>query len=446
MKKILITPGITDLNRGDQALIWLINDILKETGINAECTLLQSGNTPKDIYRQSIQSKEMGFEVISPVLLHPARGKEDKDVSYTLFTKLRWGVTGILDMLKSALLLSKVPFFEKIGILFLGTEQRKSLEKFKKADLLIVKGGGFLHTYNRFSDLYYLYYSLYNLLLANKLSKKVIIMPNSFGPFIGKLEKIIVKKVLNKCELIYARESISKKYISDLLERDIELSPDLGFYIKEYSNENIIRNSIENPYSNKKVAITMRPYRFPEGGNGKEKYKRYIDEMYKTTRGLIDRGYHPIFVAHTLGPSAHEDDRIAIEEVIELLNKNNISNSLYSYINESNYNCFDITKLYSNMDYIIGTRFHSVIFAMTSLIPAIAISYSGNKTQGIMSDMGLEDYTVDIGSIDSKNVLDKFDALVINESLVKTKIKTYLEDCSKDKEYLVTEIKKILIK
>ncbi len=441
MKKVIITPGITDLNRGDQALIWLIKDILKEGGFESECILLQSGNNDEEIYIQSKQSMDMGFNVLTPILLHPARGKEKKDnVGYTLFTKLSWGATGLKDMFKSALLLSKIRFIRKFGAKLLNKNQKESYQEFKKMDLLIVKGGGFLHTYKRLSDLYYLYYSLFNIMLAKRLEKKIIIMPNSFGPFLGNLEKKIVKRVLDECDLIYSRESISENYLSTLLEKEVKLSPDLGFYIKEYG-EYRAKPSNALPTSNKKVAITMRPYRFPETGKWEEKYKQYIQEMFKTTIGLIDRGYHPVLVAHTLGPSAHEDDRLAIEEVIKLLETNEVSSNNYSYINDLDMNCYDITNLYSQTDYIIGTRFHSVIFAMTSLIPAIAISYSGHKAMGIMSDMGLSEYTVEISNIKAESVLSKFDNLTLNEIEVREKIKRYLEVCETEKEKLINEIK-----
>lgn len=442
MKKIVITPGITDLNRGDQALIWLIRDIIKEAGIISDYKLLQSGNNDDDIYNQSRQSIQMGFDVIKPILLHPARGKKKKNISYTLLTKLSWGSTALIDMFKSVLLLSKLHFLNTIGIGLLNEEQKETYEDFKTMDLMVVKGGGFLHTYNKITDVYYLYYNLYNLMLAKRLGKKIFIMPNSFGPFIGKAEKEIVKTVLRKCDLVYARESISKKYLSDLLGNRVILSADLGFYIKDYKDYQVQKLVNFNSLI-KKVAITMRPYRFPECSNGEEKYKLYIKEMYKVTKGLIEKKYHPIFIAHTLGPSIHEDDRIAIEEVIKILEGSGVSKEKYSYINDSEMNCFDITKLYSQMNYIIGTRFHSVVFAMTSLIPAIAISYSGHKTLGIMSDMGLANYTVDIANINSEDVLNKFDNLIINESFVRDKIKTYIELCETNKQNLMEEIRKI---
>jgi Uncharacterized conserved protein len=442
MKKILITPGITDLNRGDQALIWLIRDLIEEVGIKAEYKLIQTGNKSIDIFNQSKQSIEMGFDVIKPILLHPGRGKEKNSVRYTLLLRFSWGITALMDLFKTILLLSKIGIFTKMGYYFLDNEQKKTYDYFKDIDLLIVKGGGFLHTFNKLTDLYYLYYNLYNIMLAQALGKKVIIMPNSFGPFMGVIEKRFIKKVLSNCNLIYARESISKEYLCQIIEKEVVLSADLGFYIKDYKGFDSQNN--DNSSLQKKVAITMRPYRFPESSNGDEKYKSYIYEMYKVIRGLINKGYYPVLVAHTLGPSSHEDDKNAIHEVIELLEKNGILNDKYLYINDPEMNCFDITRLYSSMDYIIGTRFHSVIFAMTSLVPAIAISYTGHKTIGIMKDMGLDDFTINISEISSEETLSKFDNLISDEQIIKDKIIKYMEVCENDKKELINNIIKFL--
>lgn len=340
MKKIVITPGITDLNRGDQALIWLIKDILEDEGISVDAKLLQSGNSEEDIHMQSRQSVDMGYDVMAPLLLHPARNKETEDIGYSFFVKIRWGLTAIKDLLNSSMLLSKNSYFNRIGEKKLDAQQSKTYKEFKNMDLLIVKGGGFLHTYKRITDIYYLYYSLFNIMLAHRLGKKIVIMPNSFGPFMGNLEKRIVKKVLNNCELIYAREDISRKYLQDLLGRDVYLSPDLGFYIPP-SESKANHNDFELPESKKKVAITMRPYRFPEYPDGEERYKKYVNEMYVVCKELITKGYHPVFVAHTLGPSAHEDDRIALNEVIEKLTNDGSSIENYSYLDEPNMNVLD---------------------------------------------------------------------------------------------------------
>lgn len=443
MNKIIITPGITDLNRGDQALIWLIKDVLEDYGLPVNMKLLQSGNNKHDIYMQSKQSTDMQYDVMAPLLLHPARGKENESIAYSFSLKLRWGLIALKDLINSSMLLSKNKTINKLAMKKLKKEQRKTYNNFKNMDLMIVKGGGFLHTYNRLTDIYYLYYSLYNIMLADRLGKKVVIMPNSFGPFLGKLEQAIVKKVLNKVELIYAREDISKKYLQNVLRRKVYLSSDLGFFISSNKNKSKYNENIFTT-DKKKVAITMRPYRFPEYSDSSKRYENYINEMYKVSKELINRGYYPVFVAHTLGPSAHEDDRISLKEVIEKLQKAGVANKDYSYIDNAAMNCYDLANLYSKVDYIIGTRFHSVIFAMTSLKPAIAISYSGHKTTGIMKDMGLEKYVVEIGEIDSEVMLKKFDNLIDETDIVREKIKQYLDKCETNKMKMLRKIKTLL--
>lgn len=436
MKRVVVAPGVTDLNRGDQSLTWLIKDLLEESGEKFEVTLLEQGNTEEDIERQSRQSKKIGFDVQSPILLHPARGKKNDNVKYSFFTKISWGLTGIKDLFTSSFLLSKSKVLNKIGSKFLNSRQKETLKTYESMDFLVIKGGGFLHSYARLTDLYYLYYHLFDIMLAKSLKKKVLIMPNSFGPYKGKLERKIVRRVLSQCDLIFAREEKSQKYLSKLLvNKEVNLSPDLGFYIRDYTEGREL-SSLYN-VKKKKVAITMRPYRFPENEDPELKYQRYINEMFQFICFLIEKDFYPVLTAHTLGPSAHENDILALKEVINKLNEQSVSSEKYAYIENPEMNCYDLTKFYEQMDYIVGTRFHSIIFAMSSMIPPIAIAYSGNKAQGIMKDAKLSEYVIEIGHIEDREIIDKFESLVNDSSNVKEKLKTYLKLCQKEKETMI---------
>jgi colanic acid/amylovoran biosynthesis protein len=58
----------------------------------------------------------------------------------------------------------------------------------------------------------------------------------------------------------------------------------------------------------------------------------------------------------------------------------------------------DLKGLYSACDLMLGTRFHSVIFALTSMVPCLAIEYE-HKTRGIMRDLGLEEWVLPIDEV-----------------------------------------------
>ncbi|MFW6016293.1 MAG: polysaccharide pyruvyl transferase family protein, partial [bacterium] len=98
---------------------------------------------------------------------------------------------------------------------------------------------------------------------------------------------------------------------------------------------------------------------------------------------------------------------------------------------------------YSLFDYIVGTRFHSVIFSLSNSIPGIAISYAGNKSYGIMHDIGLDEYVIDIREVSYNLLKEKFDSLINNEIDVKNKIKIYNNKSKKLRNDLIIKIEKV---
>src|SRR5690606_21132668 len=105
-------------------------------------------------------------------------------------------------------------------------------EHFRTADTVFVKGGGFLHAHGEKTAPYVMWYFLYYMNLAKKLGKNLVLLPNSYGPFDGLTVKSQLQKGLGKSELILAREHVSAKALSGLLNQNIPVVPDLGFYLK----------------------------------------------------------------------------------------------------------------------------------------------------------------------------------------------------------------------
>ena len=84
----------------------------------------------------------------------------------------------------------------------------------------------------------------------------------------------------------------------------------------------------------------------------------------------------PVFIEHTRAVNAHENDGKCIAQVTALMKA-----GTFRMISDPELNCRELKTLYGCFDYIIGTRFHSVIFSFGWNIPGIAVSYTGNKTE-----------------------------------------------------------------
>ena len=413
MKKFFIIPACTDLNRGDQVLVWEAVNLIKDAYPESESYIVDYGMTPEDRERQCSQTKEFGFNVVSNIVEHPKRNTHAKTKVHDDFkTKLIAGITAIFDFIKLLLILF-LPKEAMFNFWFSDNGMRQSFKLFLDTDAVVVKGGGFVHTYGKIEDLYYLWFNFYYLILAKRLSKKIIILPNSFGPIKGVLNKIFIKKIIDISDLVYSREDISKNVLTNIGCKNINVAYDLGYYIRPSNTfsskekENTF-NEIDETKNN--IAITVRPYRFPNSLEPLIAYQNYINAIASFCEKHPNYTFY--FVVQVDGPSAHESDIIAINDVISKLSEN----VKYKVIN-LDFNCLEITKLYSKFKFVIGTRFHSIIFSQTVNIPGIAIAYGGNKTQGIMDKIGLGHYVVKIEDIN----VDKLDALFLD--LVKGKDK-----------------------
>lgn len=444
-KEILIIPSNTDLNRGDQALVWESVSVVRDALPEASFCLLESGTTPEDIHLQTRQTRALGYNVVPKLLLHPSRiSKKKNGVAYSYADYALWGAQAVADLIVTGSLLVKSKAINNLAASFLTKEQRDTLERFKNAHAVIVKGGGFIHAYGKYTDYYTMYFSLFHLLLAHRYGKKVIVYPNSIGPVKGFFTSKMVKRALANCQLVTVRERVSEQYLKDDMQLKCELYPDLGFFLppkeKDFSQYLLDRGV---PLGSKKlVGITLRPYRFPKSADPKESYKNYVAAISGFVQKVAAAGCHIVFFAHTLGPSAHEDDRIAIRDVIKALPEDMAAH--YSYMEDFDLDSRDMTAIYSHLDVMAGTRFHSVIFALNVNVPSIAIAYGGNKSFGIMRDMKLDDFVFPIEDFSTEQLYTAFEKAIANKQYYQERIAEYREYLNKERKKLVAETQRIL--
>lgn len=417
MDKYIIIPGCCDLNRGDQALGWETYRIAYDAGFLGDYSIMAEKTEPVK------QSVEQGFDVIVPVLQHPTRVLKNKDnVKYGIRLKIILGLVVLFDLIYSLLLL--MPLIKYLTrLLTFNKDKRNCLRHFKECNAVFMKGGGLIQSHGGLTATYATYYRLYSIFLAASYKKDIYIMPNSFGPFEGPFVKSMVKKAFRKCKIITSREEKTTEYVYNTLNISLETYPDLGFFLengKIKKEEFALR--YELPLNKKWVAITARPYRFPGTKEPKTKYENYIKSLAEFISWLYSNGYAVLLIEHTFATTTHENDRKALEDIAKKIE----DKESFFFISDPDLNCHELKKVYSFCDYIVGTRFHSLIFSLSNNIPGIAISYDGNKSTGIMNDIGLSEYVFDIYSISSQDLIASFNRLIANEQNVKAKINDYM--------------------
>lgn len=444
MKKALIVPSNTDLNRGDQALTWATIDIVKDClGEEAEIFIYKTNNRLASKLGTNKQTIELGYSMIHRVLSHPRRNDNDNSVSFGLIRTMVWGGRALLDLFKTLMLLSSSMTINRIGHFFLSAEEKRSYNAFKEVDYLFVKGGGFLHSYGSIVDPYVMYYQLFDVFLAKRLGKKIFILPNSIGPLKNSIARKIILKAINSANLLTVREKKSHSLLKSY-GLTPHYYPDLGFFLsrktKGYKSylKNKHRIDIEDGVH---VAITARPYRFDGQPNGDELYERYLNALVKCGEQLLAiSNVHVTLVSHTLGPSTHENDDLAVREIHARLGQRD----KLHYLFDKELTCQDIQEIYGSYDLMIGTRFHSVIFALNTGTPSLAIAYGGNKAYGIMEEMGLKKYVYPIEDLYPDKIVSDAKFILQDNAFYLEKIYTYKNTLKTSREALLASIEKQL--
>lgn len=287
-------------------------------------------------------------------------------------------------------------------------------------DLYVAAGGGYLRGKKGMQQNINLILLLNPFIIGILLQKPIILYTQSIGPFATAFQKWISKSVLNRVQLILVREDhtlATLKAIGVKTEHIIRTT-DAGFLFD--SNKEIqLSDFVENPETLKSktlVGITVRKWLDQKGQDNFERsVASFVDKITE------DKNISVIFISQVTSTVHNDDDRDVASRIVSLVANKQVINCT------GDYDHYELKKFYSCLDFLVGTRFHSVIFSLTSYVPALAIEYE-YKTSGIMKDLGLSEWVIPIEQVTAENLYDQFKRLSDEKDTYKQKLYQVLPD------------------
>lgn len=413
VKKITITNAYTWYNKGDAGILLATIDTLKKIYKDAEFNILSfTPEIDRKHYCEDKTVKNVYSNILNP---HPyKKGKLGKIIAVIkLFSKMieiQFGLT----------------FFKKKTI-----EKYESLKALQESDIIIVCGGGFLGG-KKFDSLMHVYQIYVNTIFK----KPVYIMGTSIEPIKKKLIKHYTDKVLNKVDFVFAREKITEKYLLETLpDEKHTLIPDMAFMLEDIERKFDFVEKLRKK-NDVLFGITVRKWNFP---NLKDKNKS-MENYISCIKDFMEKEFNIRSCAFVFIPQVTVntgDDTIIAEEIRNRLSKKNQDKF---YICREDLSPSEIKSLIANMDYFVGTRMHSNIFATSMCVPTTAIAYE-KKTNGIMETVGLEEYIIEINDITSDDLFSKVEKMISNAKIIKKQLKNKIGAARKD---VFLKIKKVV--
>jgi colanic acid/amylovoran biosynthesis protein len=280
----------------------------------------------------------------------------------------------------------------------LPAEVRREIGAVARADLVVSMGGGYLNARPGLDGYQNLFFVLLPALIANRHRVPVVFAPQSYGPFTTTLQRRFVNATLRRAALVLAREDVSLDILAacGLPRQRVTRQVDAGFAFNPATSLNW-RARLGLDGNAELVGMTARKWLKPR------EQQRYEQALAATIDHLQSQGRRVVLIPQVATDYLGDDDRI-------------VSRRIHSYcatkplLVDDVVDHRDLKALYGECSMLLGTRFHSVIFSLTSRVPCIAIGYE-HKTHGIMRDLGLHDWVLPIEDVTYERLRTLIDQL-----------------------------------
>lgn len=390
---VLITHFASYGNKGDGAILLGVFEQIRSVFPSARITVLTlDGEEPKPVFNETYLPSFFYIAIFTV-----------KNPVYQIF-KMLYVVGGTI--LWSLLARS---FGLEWNFLLLA-QTRRTIKAYKEADLILPTGGGYITGTNTLQGTVTVFMQLHAIAIGTLLKKPVILCPQSIGPFGNRVQEILASAVLKRVTYIFARESYTLQTLLHLrVPADrIGLAPDAAFLLSRSSGNlpgDLYAKRRANAYQ-PIVGITVRKWFSRE--EEQDAYEKEIAKFIDTA--VAQQNASIICIPQVIAPFGKDDDRETSERVWSRLHSKQSC-----ILITDNYSIAELKKIYARCDVLVGTRMHSCIFALTELVPVVAIAYE-YKTDGIMGDLGLSEWVVPIGSVTGDILAKRLEELLARRS------------------------------
>ncbi|MEH6492909.1 polysaccharide pyruvyl transferase family protein [Halopseudomonas sp.] len=256
-----------------------------------------------------------------------------------------------------------------------------------------------------------------------KRGKKVILMPQAFGPFNDSRLRSAALKILENADLVFARDKVSLRSLDEILPGKAVLSPDFT-------------NAITPPPPNHcdLSGYYSRPCFIPNskmvsmGESDRNSYTRLFADAINL---LKEKGHSPYLLIH------EGEGDIKLAQKISQLSQDTEILILESPI--------DIKYIIGKSLMLVSSRFHGLVSGLSQGVPCIATGWS-HKYKELMADYEMSHLSIQ--SKDAEHFLSS--VLSISESSENQKLREILlahAKSEKEKTYAMWEkVKSLIIK
>ncbi len=271
------------------------------------------------------------------------------------------------------------------------------IKRLSKFDLFVLGGGGILRDNTTFKNLLRI---LDEIWLAKIFGAKAAVYAVGAGPFVSRLGKFLIKKTIDKCDLVTVRDLESKNQLIRIgcpsSKISVVADPALLLKPQKIPKERLkLEELFKNIPPEKLIGFfpTLNFLYFDKDISAISQIAAALDNIHRKC------GFY--FVAIPMQINSQYNDVKAAELIAK---KMGYPNALRIY--REKLSAPQIKWLCGQFKFNITIRLHAAIFSISMGVPAIAINYE-QKVHNFMQSCRLENYIIEMDTNLKDRLIDK---------------------------------------
>ncbi len=267
-----------------------------------------------------------------------------------------------------------------------------TLGAFRKADLLLLGGGGFLADWQREAPWLW----LRQLILAKAMGAKTMLYGLGAGPFLTRRGRILTRTIINRCaDHVTVRDERSRRWLLDIgVEKQITTTGDPSFRLSQGTGGDTRFVEGLKTTGAPLFGISAIPlFTTREWGFRTDRFlalKQGLSELVEYISGTL--GYY------VLGIPFMKMDREFLLSITSSLNRESRT------ILDPGISPLSLLPVFANLEAFIGMRYHSLLFSALTATPFFGIIYH-HKGRELIRDLDMEPFSQEVG--DGKMASDR---------------------------------------
>lgn len=246
-------------------------------------------------------------------------------------------------------------------------------------------------------------------------------MAQAMGPFRGRLNRFLARRLLGRCRVLIARGAGTLENLRSIGIDSAGLCPDVAFLLNDLPemalpDERVARYADFGTPSRRLVGIS------PSSVVHRSCTRAGLDHVGIHARfieHLLESGYRVLLVPHSARrhtAKLKNNDLPVVRRIMERLRP-----SAEVAAVEEELDSIALRRLTGRCDFFLAERFHGMISALAMKVPVMVCGW-GHKYQEMLEPFGLPGFAMDYRAVSAEVLAETFDRLVAREGAVRAAI------------------------